>query len=100
MPDDDVLDLDIPIPVADDGNEPPESENGMSSVPPELHEQNLGRLTSAGISAHEHFVTFGKVLDYSYEQDRKMVSLVESLGVREVTSVSGQKGIPQAAAGQ
>lgn len=60
----------------------------------DMQEQNMSRLASAGVSAHEHFVTFGKVLDYSYERDRKMVSLVESLGVREVTSASGQAGIP------
>lgn len=66
----------------------------MASVPSELHEQNLGRLANAGAQAHEHFVQFNKILDLSYEQDRKMVSLVESLGVREVTSKSGQYGIP------
>ena len=60
-------------------------------------EQNGGRLLSAGASAHEHFVQFGKILDLAYEADRKMVSLVESLGVREVTSRSGQKGIPASA---
>ena len=59
-----------------------------------VSEQNGGRLLSAGASAHEHFVQFGKILDLAYEADRKMVSLVESLGVREVTSKSGQKGIP------
>ena len=59
-------------------------------------EQNGGRLLSAGVSAHEHFVQFGKILDLAYEADRKMVSLVESLGVREVTSESGHAGIPKA----
>ena len=66
-------------------------------VPAEIHEQNLARLAGAGAQAHEHFVQFGKILDLSYEADRKMVSLVESLGVREVTSESGQAGIPRAA---
>ena len=66
-------------------------------IPAALAEQNLGRLASAGLQAHEHFVQFGKVLDLSYEQDRKMVSLVEALGVREVTSSSGQAGIPAGA---
>lgn len=70
----------------------------MADVPTNVHEQALSRLSSAGASAHEHFVQFGKVLDLSYESDRKMVSLVESLGVREVTSRSGQEGIPIAAA--
>ena len=68
-------------------------------VPSNLDQQNVARLASAGASAHEHFVQFGKILDLSYEADRKMVSLVEALGVREVTSKSGQVGMPQAAAG-
>ena len=64
-----------------------------------IAEQNGGRLLSAGASAHEHFVQFGKILDLAYESDRKMVSLVEALGVREVTSKSGQLGVPQAGVG-
>ena len=66
------------------------------TVPENLDQQNIARLASAGASAHEHFVQFGKILDLAYEADRKMVSLVEALGVREVTSASGQKGIPGA----
>lgn len=62
-----------------------------------IADQNAGRMLSAGVSAHEHFVQFGKILDYSYEQGRKLTSLVESLGVREVTSASGQAGIPNKA---
>lgn len=76
---------------------PPNGEEPMAQIPDALHEQNLGRLASAGLQAHEHFVQFGKILDLSYEQDRKMVSLVEALGVREVTSASGQAGIPASA---
>ena len=69
----------------------------MADCPALLHEQGLARLSAASQNAHEHFVTFGKVLDFNYEADRKMVSLVQSLGVREVTSQSGQLGIPNAA---
>lgn len=65
-----------------------------TAVPTALHEQNLGRIAGAGASAHEHMVMYGKILDYAYEADRKMVSLVESLGVRESTSRSGHLGIP------
>lgn len=80
----------IVIPVPD----PVSGEAKMSDVPDNVHQQALSRLSSAGASAHEHFIQFSKVLDLSYEQDRKMVSLVESLGVREVTSHAGQQGIP------
>ena len=90
--DDNVLDNIVTIPNPDNFNK----ENNMAAVPPELHEPNLGRIAGAGASAHEHFVQFGKILDLAYESDRKMVSLVESLGVRESTSRSGQEGIPGA----
>lgn len=81
----------IPVPVET-------GDTTMAQVPPCIHEQSLARISSAGTVAHEHFVQFGKILDLAYESDRKMVSLVESLGVREVTSKSGQVGIPMAAA--
>lgn len=69
----------------------------VASVPAEIHEQSLARLSAAGTIHAEHVTTYSKVLDLSYEMDRKMVSLVQSLGVREVTSQSGQLGIPNAA---
>jgi len=74
------------------------AEPATVEVPKNLDQQNIARIASAGASAHEHFVTYGKILDYAYEADRKMVSLVESLGVRESTSASGQAGIPLAGA--
>ena len=67
--------------------------------PSEVYAQNHSRLLGAGASAHEHFVQFSKILDLAYEADRKMVSVVESLGVRESTSRSGQLGVPIAGAG-
>jgi hypothetical protein len=92
-PNDDILDNVIEI----DEDSGIGEENMPTELPEALAIQNLGRLAQAGLQAHEHFVQFGKVLDLSYEQDRKMVSLVESLGVREVTSASGQAGIPASA---
>lgn len=65
----------------------------------EMYQQNKNRLLSAGAQAHEHFVQFSKILDLAYEADRKMVDLVEALGVRESASRSGHLGIPQAGAG-
>jgi len=69
----------------------------LADVPANVHQQCLARLSSAGATAHEHFVTFNKILDLNYEADRKMVSLTQALGVREVTSQAGQLGIPNAA---
>jgi len=70
----------------------------MADVPSNIHEQSLSRLSSVGAQAHEHFQQFNKILDLNYEADRKQVSLVQALGVREVTSRSGQAGIPIAGA--
>jgi hypothetical protein len=101
MPNDDPLVINEPNPV--DGTPPvdtdPEEENPMAEildVPTGIQQQALARLSSAGTQAHEHFVTFGKILDLSFEIDRKVVSLPASLGVREVTSQAGQTGIPLA----
>ena len=85
------------IPIEPGGESPTTPEVDMA-MDQQVHAQNLTRIGASGAAAHEHFVTFGKVLDYSYEQGRKLTSLVESLGVREVTSVSGQMGIPRAGA--
>ena len=93
-PNDNILDNVIEI---DEDSNLGEENMPATELPEALAVQNLGRLAQAGLQAHEHFVQFGKVLDLSYEQDRKMVSLVESLGVREVTSASGQAGIPASA---
>jgi hypothetical protein len=93
MPDDDTVE----IPVTGTGAS--EMSTDAVEVPSNLDQQNIARIASAGASAHEHFVQFGKILDLAYEADRKMVSLVESLGVRESTSKSGQVGIPLAGAG-
>ncbi len=97
--------LDLPIAVeaiapatASPGTDAPIGDITVADVPASIHEQTLSRLSSTGASAHEHFVTYGKILDYAYEADRKMVSLVQSLGVREVTSRSGQAGVPIAGA--
>ena len=66
-------------------------------VPSTIHEQSLARLSSTGAMAHENFTTFMHILNLKYETDRHTVSLVESLGIREVTSASGQAGIPAGA---
>lgn len=68
----------------------------MADVPPLIHEQSLARLSAAGTLAAEHATSFNKILDLNYEMDRKSVSLVQALGVREVTSQAGQTGIPLA----
>ncbi|MCW5569211.1 MAG: hypothetical protein KIS84_13410 [Dokdonella sp.] len=68
----------------------------MADVPANIHEQSLSRLSLTGSHAAEHSQQYNKILDLNYVQERNMVSLVEALGVREVTSQSGHLGIPNA----
>lgn len=69
---------------------------GATAVPQAIAEQGVSRLLLAGAIHGEHVVIFSKILDLNYEIDRKTISLVQSLGVREVTSKSGQAGVPLA----
>ena len=69
----------------------------MASPFDALHEQNMAalgkannRLAATADAAHENFVTVQKIVDYSYLQERNMVSLPEALGAREV----GSKSVP------
>jgi hypothetical protein len=68
----------------------------LVDVPPGIQQQGLARLSAAGTIHSEHVVTYSKSQDLGYEIDRKSVSLVQALGIREVTSQSGQTGIPLA----
>ena len=70
----------------------------MAQVPEAIAEMVLSRLMDVGALAHAHNQQFNKILDLNYEADRKQVSIVQALGLREVTSKSGQAGIPMAAA--
>jgi hypothetical protein len=70
-----------------------------TEIPRAIEEQSASRVLAAGSLANEHSQSFSKIIDLNYEMDRKSVSLQQALGVREVTSKSGQIGIPMAAMG-
>ncbi len=61
-------------------------------MPQEMSELSMSRVAAAGAHSHEHFMQFGKMLDFSFEQDRKIVSLAQGLGVREVASRTPSMG--------
>jgi hypothetical protein len=71
-----------------------------TEIPRAQEEQSASRILAAGSMANEHSQQFNKILDLNYERGRDKVSLVESLGIREVTSKSGQLGMPIAANSQ
>lgn len=76
----------------------PDSE-GESSMPlaDNLHEQNMSALGAAGAVlgpmlaqsgniAQNNFITVQKVVDYDYLENKRMVTLDEAVGIREVQS--------------
>lgn len=50
------------------------------------------QLTQTGIVAQNNFVGFTKVVDYDYLENKRMVTLDEAIGVREVASKSVPAG--------
>jgi len=51
-----------------------------------LHEQNMAALGAIGTMYLGDLKTVSKAQDYSFQQDKGLVSLAEAVGVREVGS--------------
>jgi len=51
-----------------------------------LHDQNMAGMGQALTRFQNDVVTVSKAADYSYLQDKDLVSLAEAVGVREVAS--------------
>lgn len=49
------------------------------------------QLTQSGIIAQNNFITVQKVVDYDYLENKRMVTLDEAVGVREVQSIPAAK---------
>ncbi|HAH47328.1 hypothetical protein [Gimesia sp.] len=90
MPDgDDVLDVEIPI----EG----ESEKEMAvDLSDNVANHMLTQLMQTGTVAQNNFVTVQKVVDYDYLENKRMVTLDEAVGIREVASKTTPGGPSQA----
>ena len=77
-PDDGVVQVPVP-------NSSTEGESEMA-LADNLHEQNMSALGQSGIVAQNNFITVQKVVDYDHIEQKRMVSLDEAVGVREVQS--------------
>lgn len=69
-----------------------------TEIPVALVEQALSQQLAVNSQLAAHNQEFNKILNLNYERGRDIVSLRESLGTREVTSQSGQLGIPMSGA--
>ncbi len=80
MPDGDVLDVEIPI--EDKG----EKEMAAVDLSENVANHMLTQLMQTGTVAQNNFVTVQKVVDYDYLENKRMVTLDEAVGIREVQS--------------
>jgi len=70
------------------GEEMPEpSQQAMNA-----HEQNMMQLSQSGVIAQNNFITTTKAQDLDYLEGKRMVSLEEAIGVREVASKTSPGG--------
>lgn len=58
----------------------------------EAHEQNMAQLMQTGIIAQNNMVMTNKAQDLDYLEGKRMVSLEEAIGVREVASKTTPAG--------
>lgn len=84
MPPDDGV---VQVPVS-------QGENEMAGQADNLHEQNMATLGQSGVIAQNNFITVQKVVDYDHIEQKRMVSLDEAVGVREVASRESMQGKP------
>ena len=66
----------------------------MAGQADNLHEQNMATLGQSGVVAQNNFITVQKVVDYDLIEQKRMVSLDEAVGVREVSSREAMAGKP------
>lgn len=70
----------------------PTEEKEMSVASDNAHEQNMAALSQTGIIAQNNFVMTAKAQDLDYLEGKRLVSLEEAVGVREIASKSVPAG--------
>lgn len=89
MPDGDILDVEFPI-----------QEKGEEEMAVDLSDNvanhMLTQLMQTGTVAQNNFVTVQKIVDYDYLENKRMVTLDEAVGIREVASKVTPAGPSQA----
>ena len=69
----------------------------MADQAVQAHEQNMAALAQVGVALQHHFASYQKVLDLDYAEGKRIVGMVEAMGVREVASKTvpaGPNSIP------
>ena len=80
----------VPVPIDEQHNdedktmaEPASANQGLAA---ELIGQSMGQLSGSATVAQNNFITVNKALDYDFIEGKRIVDLVEGVGVREVSS--------------
>ena len=63
----------------------------------QAHEQNMAQIAQCGVALQGHIVTSQKIFDLDYAEGKRIVGMVEAMGVREVaakTTPGGPNSIP------
>lgn len=75
------------IPIGGDaGDNINERDDDMATALERMFDQSMGQLSQTAIVAQNNFVTVNKALDYDFMEQRRMITLEEGVGVREVAS--------------
>lgn len=80
------------VPVPNDGQPTNEGEEmaadatANQGLAAELIGQSMGQLSGTAVVAQNNFVTVNKAMDYDFLEGKRIVDLVEGVGVREVAS--------------
>ena len=69
-----------------------QKEEMTMSLDPSVASLMTQQLTQSGVIAQNNFVTVQKVVDYDYLENKRMVTLDEAVGIREVQSQKNPAG--------
>lgn len=79
------------MPTPGDGILESELEKG-EVMDPQVANIMVQQLTQTGVIAQNNFVSVQKVIDYDYLENKRVITLDEAVGVREVASKSVPAG--------
>jgi hypothetical protein len=66
--------------------------NTQIDLSPNVANHMLTQLMQSGTVAQNNFITVQKVVDYDYLENKRMVTLDEAVGIREVQSHDNNSG--------
>ncbi len=76
----------VPVPVNEDQVGGSDMATANQELAAELIGQSMGALSGTAAVAQANFVTVNKALDFDFIEGKRMVTLPEAVGIREVAS--------------